>query len=109
MSDTMESLANMRPIASDKAAQVTRSMRRETRSIDSNGKNSVRYRRLFWLACGALGALGFVWGTFAVLLADLSRLLDISPGPLGLALSGGMIASFPVMSLAGRVIRRVRK
>ena len=65
------------------------------------------YRRIFWLACGALGVLGFVWGSFAVLLADLSRFLDISPGPLGLALSGGMVASFPVMALAGGVVDRV--
>jgi hypothetical protein len=99
----MENLANMRRIASDKAAQVKRSMQRETRSANSGGEISVRYRWLFWLACGALGVLGFVWGSFAVLLADLSRLLDILPGPLGLALSGGMIASFPVMALAGRV------
>jgi MFS family permease len=99
----MENPASMRRIISDKAGQDTKSVRHEARSIDGNGENSVWYRRLFWLACGALGALGFVWGSFAVLLADLSRLLDISPGPLGLALSGGMVASFPVMTLAGRV------
>jgi MFS family permease len=102
MSDTMENSTGMRRIVSDKATQATRSVRHKTRSIDGSGEKSVRYRRLFWLACGALGVLGFVWGSFAVLLADLSRLLDISPGPLGLALSGGMVASFPVMSLAGR-------
>jgi MFS family permease len=51
--------------------------------------------------------LGFVWGSFAVLLADLTRFLDLSPGPLGLALSGGMVASFPVMALAGRAADRV--
>jgi MFS family permease len=50
--------------------------------------------------------LGFVWGSFAVLLADLSRSLGLSPGPLGLALSGGTIASFPVMVLSGRVADR---
>ncbi len=60
------------------------------------------YRGLLTLACGALATLGFVWGSFAVLLADLSRTLDLSPGPLGLALSGGMVASLPVMALAGR-------
>jgi MFS family permease len=37
---------------------------------------------------------------------DLSHYLDLSPGPLGLALSGGMIASFPVMALAGRAAHR---
>lgn len=65
-----------------------------------------RYRGLLALACGGLGTLGFVWGSFAVLLADLSRHLDLSPGPLGLALSGGMVASLPVMALAGRVADR---
>jgi MFS family permease len=99
----MENSAGMGRIVSDKAAQATRIVRQETRSIDASREKSVRYQRLFWLACGALGVLGFVWGSFAVLLADLGRLLDISPGPLGLALSGGMVASFPVMSLAGRV------
>jgi MFS family permease len=71
--------------------------------VGGGGKVSARYRRHLWLACGALGALGFVWGSFAVLLADLSRLLQLSPGFLGIALSGGMVASFPVMALAGRV------
>lgn len=64
------------------------------------------YRGLLALACWALGTLGFVWGSFAVLLADLSRSLDLTPGHLGLALSGGMIASFPVMALAGHVADR---
>ena len=50
--------------------------------------------------------MGFVWGSFAVLLADLSRSLDLSAGHLGLALSGGMVASFPVMTLAGRAADR---
>ena len=67
------------------------------------GEIPARYRRHLWLACGALGVLGFVWGSFAVLLADLSRFLELSPGSLGIALSGGMVASFPVMALAGRV------
>lgn len=58
------------------------------------------------LACGALGSLGFTWGSFAVLLADLSRSLELSPGPLGLALSGGMVASLPIMALAGRISDR---
>ena len=102
----MDNPADMERITSGKLARVTRNARHETRSIDSSEEVSVRYPRLFWLASGALGALGFVWGTFAVLLADLSRSLDISPGPLGLALSGGMVASFPVMALAGRVADR---
>ena len=71
--------------------------------VGGGGEISARYRRNLWLACGALGVLGFVWGSFAVLLADLSRFLELSPGYLGIALSGGMVASFPVMALAGRV------
>ena len=55
---------------------------------------------------GAFWAFGFIWGSFAVLLADLSRFLNLSPGPLGLALSGGMLASFPAMALGGRVADR---
>ena len=54
---------------------------------------------VFWAFC-------FIWGSFAVLLADLSRFLNLSPGPLGLALSGGMLASFPAMALGGRVADR---
>lgn len=65
-----------------------------------------RYRGLLALACGTLGSLGFAWGSFAVLLADLSFFLGLSPGPLGLALSGGMVASFPVMALAGKIADR---
>ena len=107
MDGTADNPANMRRIASDKAAQTTRAMRLEARRFDGSGEVSVDYRRLFWLACGALGALGFVWGSFAVLLADLCRFLDLSPGPLGLALSGGMVVSIPVMALAGSVADRV--
>ena len=74
--------------------------------VERNYNALERYRGLLALACGALGCLGFVWGSFAVLLADLSRSLGLSPGPLGLALSGGTIASFPVMVLSGRVADR---
>jgi MFS family permease len=54
----------------------------------------------------ALAALGFVWGLFAVLLTDLSRSLQVTPGGLGLALTAGMIASLPVMAMAGRLADR---
>ena len=74
--------------------------------INETTEGEAAYRGLLVLACGALGSLGFAWGSFAVLLADLSRALDLSPGPLGLALSGGMVASFPVMALAGRIADR---
>ena len=55
---------------------------------------------------GAFGAFGIIWGAFAVLLTDLSRFLDLSPGPLGVALSVGMVASFPAMVLGGRAADR---
>jgi MFS family permease len=103
----MEHSANPRQTSLEKTAQVTGSMRREARSIDRSEEVSARYRSLCWWACGALGVLGLVWGSFAVLLADLSRFLGLSPGPLGLALSGGMVASVPVMVLAGRVADRM--
>ena len=35
----------------------------------------------------AFGVFGLFWGVFAVLLADLSGALGLSPGPLGVALS----------------------
>lgn len=60
---------------------------------------------------GAFGFFGFFWGTFAVLLADLSRALDLSPGPLGLALFAGAAASILAMAFLGwtgdRLGRRV--
>ena len=50
---------------------------------------------------GAFGFFGFFWGTFAVLLADLSRSLDLTPGPLGFALFVGAAASIVAMALLG--------
>ncbi len=75
-------------------------------TLRETSEGEAAYLALLVLACGGMGALGFAWGSFAVLLADLSRSLVLSPGPLGLALSGGMIASFPVMALAGRFADR---
>ncbi len=60
---------------------------------------------------GAFGAFGIFAGTFAVLLADLSRALDLSPGPLGLALFAGAASSILAMAALGwtadRLGRRV--
>ncbi len=58
-------------------------------------------RRLFAVELGAFGFFGLFWGTFAVLLADLSASLDLSPGPLGLALFVGAAASILAMALLG--------
>jgi len=60
---------------------------------------------------GAFGAFGLFAGIFAVLLADLSRALDLSPGPLGLALFVGAASSILAMAALGwtadRLGRRV--
>jgi MFS family permease len=60
---------------------------------------------------GAFGSFGLFAGTFAVLLADLSRALELSPGPLGFALFVGAAASILAMALLGwtadRLGRRV--
>jgi MFS family permease len=60
---------------------------------------------------GAFGSFGLFSGTFAVLLADLSGALDLSPGPLGLALFVGAAASILAMATLGwtadRLGRRV--
>jgi len=60
---------------------------------------------------GAFGSFGIFAGTFAVLLADVSRSLDLSPGPLGLALFAGAAASILAMATLGwtadRLGRRV--
>jgi MFS family permease len=50
---------------------------------------------------GAFGFFGLFWGSFAVLLADLSDALILSPGPLGFALFVGAAASILAMALLG--------
>jgi MFS family permease len=50
---------------------------------------------------GAFGFFGFFAGTFAVLLADLSRALGLSPGPLGAALFVGAASSILAMATLG--------
>src|SRR5918993_4000430 len=56
---------------------------------------------------GAFGVFGLFWGTFAVLLADLSGVLGLSPGPLGVALFVGAAASIVAMALLGRTSDRL--
>jgi len=50
---------------------------------------------------GAFGFFGLFWGVFAVLLTDLSRALELSPGPLGAALFAGAAASILAMATLG--------
>ena len=56
---------------------------------------------LFVLLLFAFSFFGLFWGAFAVLLADLSGALYLSPGPLGFALFVGAAASILAMALLG--------
>jgi hypothetical protein len=44
-------------------------------------KAGANWRRLLALELSAFGFFGLFWGCFAVLLADLSSALGLSPGP----------------------------
>ncbi len=59
------------------------------------------WKRLLALELWAFGFIGLFWGCFAVLLADLSGSLDLSPGPLGVALFVGAGASIAAMGALG--------
>ncbi|MDQ4128986.1 MAG: MFS transporter [Actinomycetota bacterium] len=69
------------------------------------------HRKLLAVELGAFGFFGLWAGCFAVLLADLTRALDLSPGPLGFALFVGASASILAMATLGwtadRLGRRV--
>lgn len=56
---------------------------------------------------GSFGFFGVFWGVFAVLLADLARVLGLSPGPLGVALFAGAASSIVAMALLGRFSDRI--
>ena len=58
-------------------------------------------RLVFPVLLGAFGFFGLFAGTFAVLLADLSSSLGLSPGPLGVALFVGAAASILAMAFLG--------
>lgn len=72
---------------------------------------STTLRRRAVVTASAFVLLGVFWGTFAVLLADLSGSIGLTPGPLGVALFVGAVASIVSMALLGwasdRVGRRV--
>ncbi len=59
------------------------------------------WKRLLALELSAFGFFGLFWGCFAVLLADLSGSLGLSPGPLGVALFVGAGASIATMAALG--------
>lgn len=64
-------------------------------------RGTLRSNVILPVLLGAFGVFGLFWGTFAVLLADLSEALDLSPGPLGVALFVGAAASILAMALLG--------
>jgi MFS family permease len=70
-----------------------------------DGRSGVRagtgWKRLLALELSAFGFFGLFWGCFAVLLADLSGSLGLSPGPLGVALFAGAGASIATMGALG--------
>jgi MFS family permease len=75
------------------------------------GRTPVPVKLVLPVLLGAFGVFGLFWGAFAVLLADLSGALDLTPGPLGVALFAGAAASILAMALLGwtsdRLGRRV--
>ena len=70
-----------------------------------DGRSGVRaetgWKPLLALELSAFGFFGLFWGCFAVLLADLSGSLGLSPGPLGVALFVGAGASIATMAALG--------
>jgi MFS family permease len=62
---------------------------------------------LLVLLLAAFGVFGLWSGCNAVLLADLSRVLDLSPGPLGVALFAGAASSIAAMASLGWVADRL--
>ena len=70
-----------------------------------DGRGGVRagtgWKQLLALELSAFGFFGLFWGCFAVLLADLSGSLGLSPGPLGVALFVGAGASIATMAALG--------
>src|SRR5918998_5221716 len=76
--------------------------RSRVRGVEPEDHQSLRARKhALPVLLGAFGFFGCFWGTFAVLLADLSDALALSPGPLGFALFVGAAASILAMALLG--------
>ncbi len=73
----------------------------DTGGAESGERDARAATRILPVLLGAFGFFGLFWGSFAVLLADLSGALDLSPGPLGLALFVGAAASIAAMGLLG--------
>lgn len=63
-------------------------------------------RAAFWLVISGFFALGAIFGSWQVMMADLQSAFDLSSGQLGLTLTLGVVGSFPAMLLTGRLADR---
>lgn len=59
------------------------------------------------LLAAAFAIFGVVWGVWAVLLADLVRVLDLGPSQVGLALMTASLVAIPVMLAGGRLANAI--
>jgi MFS family permease len=71
------------------------------RGVEESQLHYVRSGRVLVLLLSAFGVFGLWAGCFTVLLADLSRALSLSPGPLGAALFAGAASSIAAMAALG--------
>src|SRR5918997_7175035 len=69
--------------------------------VEAEGYARLGWVQLLVLLLAAFGVFGLWAGCNAVLLADLSRALGLSPGPLGVALFAGAAASIAAMASLG--------
>ncbi|TXH68745.1 MAG: MFS transporter [Thiothrix sp.] len=60
----------------------------------------------FWVVISGFFALGAIFGSWQVMMADLQRAFELSSGQLGLTLTLGVVGSFPAMLLTGRLADR---
>lgn len=60
----------------------------------------------FWLVISGFFALGAIFGSWQVMMADLQAAFGLSSGQLGLTLTLGVVGSFPAMLLTGRLADR---
>lgn len=63
-------------------------------------------RAAFWLVLSGFFALGAIFGSWQVMMADLQSAFGLSSGQLGLTLTLGVVGSFPAMLLTGRLADR---
>lgn len=63
-------------------------------------------RAAFWVVISGFFALGAIFGSWQVMMADLQRAFELSSGQLGLTLTLGVVGSFPAMLLTGRLADR---